>query len=203
MADQNPKKHERTLFILSILYLLYLRISELAASDRWLPQMGHFYQNSEGSWFFKVLGKGNKLRTISVSDGMLKALERYRTHLNLTPLPVPGEQHPLIPKIKGKGAVTTARDIRKIVQACFDLAAQRLRDEKHPNDADSLEAATVHWLRHTGISDDINKRGRPMVHVRDDAGHEQASITDRYNNSDIQERYLSGKAKQVQIRDEK
>ena len=46
IAIENPEKHERTLFILSALYLLYLRISELVASDRWTPMMKHFYQDS-------------------------------------------------------------------------------------------------------------------------------------------------------------
>ena len=53
----------------------------------------------------------------------------------------------------------------------------------------ALEYATVHWLRHTGISDDINKRGRPMNHVRDDAGHSSSAITDRYNNTEWLERH--------------
>ena len=203
MADTVPDKYERTLFIMSILYLMYLRISELAASEKWKPEMGHFYQNSEGSWFFKVLGKGNKLRTISVSDGVLKALRRYRKHLNLSALPTPGEQTPLISKIRGKGAITSDRDIRNIVQGCFDKAVTHLRDKGFDDDANALETATVHWLRHTGISDDLNKRGRPMVHVRDDAGHEKSTTTDRYNNSDIQERYLSAKNKQLQLKEEK
>ena len=34
MAEEHPQKHERTLFIISALYGMYLRISELAASDR-------------------------------------------------------------------------------------------------------------------------------------------------------------------------
>ena len=41
MADKEPL-HERTLFILTALYLLYLRISELVASPRWTPQNGTF-----------------------------------------------------------------------------------------------------------------------------------------------------------------
>jgi len=36
------------------------------------------------------------------------------------------------------------------------------------SDADNLQSATVHWIRHTGISDDVKKR--PKEHVRDDAG---------------------------------
>lgn len=49
MAEKEPV-HERTLFIMSALYLLYLRISELCANERWLPVMGHFYKDSQGCW---------------------------------------------------------------------------------------------------------------------------------------------------------
>ena len=202
LAQSNPAKHERSLFILSSLYLMYLRISELVASEDWQPSMSDFSQDASGSWFFKVLGKGNKLRTVSVSDGMLTALKRYREHLNLTPLPSPTERMPLIGKLKGKGPIKSDREIRSIVQFCFDSAGVKLRAEGHEIDADLLETATVHWLRHTGISDDLNKRGRPMIHVRDDAGHEKSTTTDRYNNSDIKERYMSAKTKTVKPSEE-
>lgn len=41
------------------------------------------------------------------------------------------------------------------------------------DDASDLRTATVHWLRHTGISEDV--KFRPREHVRDNAGH-QTSI---------------------------
>lgn len=37
MAKRDPEAHERALFILSALYSMYLRISELAASGAGLP----------------------------------------------------------------------------------------------------------------------------------------------------------------------
>jgi hypothetical protein len=99
----------------------------------------------------------------------------------LNPLPLPNEQSPLLPKDIGKGPVTSTRHIRRLVQLCFDKTIERLRKDGSGSDADALEAATVHWLRHTGISDDINKRNRPVAHVRDDAGHGSSATTDRYN----------------------
>ena len=44
--------HERTVFILSCLYGMYLRISELVARSRWTPTMGDFFKDSEGHWWF-------------------------------------------------------------------------------------------------------------------------------------------------------
>jgi hypothetical protein len=54
MARDNPELHERTLFIMNILYAMYLRISELAATHRWTPQMGHFYRDMDSNWWFKI-----------------------------------------------------------------------------------------------------------------------------------------------------
>ena len=91
-AKDNPNKYERSLFILSALYLMYLRISELAASDRWTPHMNDFRKDNDNNWWFTVVGKGNKEREIAVSDSMLQALKRWRTHLNLSPLPSPADK---------------------------------------------------------------------------------------------------------------
>ena len=83
MAAKNPDLHERTLFIISAMYYMYLRISEFVATDRWIPQMKHFYQDSQENWWFKTVGKGNKMRDIAVCQEMLRALKCYREHLNL------------------------------------------------------------------------------------------------------------------------
>lgn len=195
MADKEPKKYERLRFIITALYLMYLRISELTATERWQPQMGHFYQDSQENWWFKTVGKGNKLRNIAVSDEMLEALMHYREKQGLPPLPYPNDPTPLITKLNGHGAITSDRQIRRLVQTCFDQTIERLNNKGFHDEANSMEQATVHWLRHTGISDDINKRGRPVAHVRDDAGHESIATTDRYNDIVLQERHQSAKHK--------
>lgn len=202
MAEKDPNKHARTLFIISALYLLYLRISELCATSRWSPEMGHFYQDSQRLWWFKTVGKGNKMRDIAVPDDMLTALKQYRMSMQLTPLPSINDKTPLLPKEKGKGPMTSTRHVRRLVQHCFDVTIERLRQDGFTAEADSFESATVHWLRHTGISDDINKRGRPVSHVRDDAGHSSSAITDRYNDIDLIERHDSAKNKKLATLDD-
>jgi site-specific recombinase XerD len=193
MAKENPALHERTLFIMTALFAMYLRISELAASDRWIPQMGHFYQDMDGNWWFKTVGKGNKERDISVSDAMLAALRRYRRHLGLTSLPSPAETTPLIAKAVGVGPIEGTRHIRKLVQACFDRTIARLTSDGFNQEADMLLSATVHWLRHTGISEDV--KHRPREHVRDDAGHSSSAITDRYIDIELRARHASARKK--------
>ena len=195
LADKNPEIHERTLFILSILYSMYLRISELIASPRWMPKMNDFFRDSNGNWWFVTVGKGNKQRQIAVSEAMLEALKRWRKHLNLSPLPSPADNSPLLPRIKGKGPIQSTNSIRKIVQYCFDQAVYQLKENGFEEEAEALLEATVHWLRHTGISEDV--KIRPREHVRDDAGHSSSVITDKYIDIELHKRHQSAKKKSI------
>lgn len=200
LAHENPKKHERTRFIISMLFGMYLRISELAASTRWVPLMNHFIKDSQGNWWFKTVGKGNKERQIAVSDAMLQSLIRWRQFLGFPGLPSPADNNPLLPKIKGIGPLSDTAPIRRLVQQCFDLAIESLRLQNKMEEADNLESATVHWLRHTGISEDV--KIRPREHVRDDAGHFSSTTTDRYIDVELQERHQSARHKKIESIDE-
>lgn len=195
MASENPEEHERTLFIMNCLFAMYLRISELVADERSTPVMSDFRKDQDNNWWFDVTGKGNKNRSITVCDDMLKALKRYRKYLGLPQLPLLGEQIPLISKSIGKGSIISTRHIRRIVQQCFDAAFTRMIDDGLKADAMELKTATVHWLRHTGISEDV--KFRPREHVRDDAGHASMATTDRYIDSDLRERHESGRNKRI------
>lgn len=197
LADDKPEKYERSLFVISALYFLYLRVSELAASKRWSPQMNHFHQDSYGNWWFTTVGKGNKQRNIAVNQAMLNALIRWRQYLNFSPkLPTPLDISPLLPKLKGFGNISDTKTIYQITQDCFDHTVNYFKNNHHLEDAENLATASAHWLRHTGISDDINKHGRPIAHVRDDAGHSSILTTDRYNDIVLLERHESAQEKQ-------
>jgi len=193
MAEENAELHQKTLLMVTALYAMYLRISELAASKRWVPKMCDFHRDSDGNWWFTTVGKGNKERQIAVSDAMLNALKTYRKHLNLSSLPSPADTSPLFPKTKGKGPITSTTYIRRMLQKCFDKAIESLRDDNFHEEAESFTEATVHWLRHTGISDDV--KIRPREHVRDDAGHSTSAITDKYIDINLRERHASAKKK--------
>jgi hypothetical protein len=124
---------------------------------------------------------------------MLAALRRYRRSRGLTELPSVGDAAPLIHKNRGAGGITSTRQIRGIVQQGFDCATAALRSDGFNDEADQLQAATVHWLRHTGISEDV--KFRPREHVRDDAGHGSSAITDRYIDVELRERHASARKK--------
>jgi hypothetical protein len=81
------------------------------------------------------------------------------------------------------------------VQQCFDAAQSKMQKEGFTEEASQLSAATVHWLRHTGISEDV--KHRPREHVRDDAGHGSSAITDRYIDVELSARHASAKKKGI------
>lgn len=194
LAADDPK-HQRSLFILTALYSMYLRISELTATARWTPTMNDFSKDREGNWWFTTVGKGNKERQIAVSNSMLEALKRWREHLNLSHTPAKSDDSPLLPKERGAGPIKSVTVIRKIVQHCFDCAEAQMEKEGFIEEAVHLREATVHWLRHTGISDDV--KHRPREHVRDDAGHSSSLITDLYIDVEPQARHASAKTKKL------
>jgi site-specific recombinase XerD len=195
LASQDPNRHERTRFILHAMYGMYLRISELSASARWIPTMNDFSKDHHGNWWFTTVGKGNKKRQIAVSEMVLESLKRWRMFLSLPALPTPGENQYLIPKQKGFGPITDTITIRRLIQLCFDLACEKLKQRQLLEEAQHLQAATVHWLRHTSISEDV--KIRPREHVRDDAGHASSATTDRYIDVELIERHKTAQKKKI------
>ena len=79
----------------------------------------------------------------------------------------------------------------------FDMASDDLRQKGQIEEADNLQSATVHWLRHTGISEDV--KIRPREHVRDDAGHSSSATTDRYIDVELQARHKSAQNKLIEV----
>lgn len=119
---------------------MYLRISELVLHTRWTPTMGDFFKDSDDNWWFKTIGKGNKVRQIAVSDAMLNALQHY---LKLSPLPDLNEKTPLIHNLRNINKSISNEDvIRDLVQTCFDEAAYSLELEGKNDEANGLRMAT-------------------------------------------------------------
>ena len=193
-AADIDSEHERMLFIIAMLKTLYLRVSELSDRSNWQPVWKHFWQDSDGNNWLKVLGKGNKIRDISVPNSLgpyIRRYESYRQSLN----PSFGLNATLVAKNRGVGGMTS-RQLRRIVQQAFDLAYEKMRSEGFIDEALALREATTHWLRHTGASQDIATR--PLKHMADDLGHASMGTTDQvYIQSDMKERARTGKQREV------
>ncbi|CCQ10575.1 Site-specific recombinase, phage integrase family [Pseudoalteromonas luteoviolacea B = ATCC 29581] len=186
---------ERNLFILACLKGLYLRVSELSERAHWSPVMSHFWQDSDGFWFFRVMGKGNKLRDVTLSEEVVTYLKRYRLYRGLSVLPRVDEPYPVIHKLRGKGGMTV-RQLRRLVQDSFDLAQLTLLEDGFVEEAEQLSAATTHWLRHTGATHDAHTR--PLKHLSEDLGHAKIATTDQiYIQTNIKERAISGQKRKL------
>ncbi|ALP41450.1 tyrosine-type recombinase/integrase [Aeromonas schubertii] len=187
LAHAQPEQHERTLFLVRLMYACYLRISEVAARPGFSPVMSQFRRdNKTGVWGYHIpCSKGGKRRTVAVSAALLQGLERYRGFLGLSPLPAPGENTPLFVRHKAAGHGREQGELNA------NLAEQA----GHWQDAAEMRTLTVHAIRHTGITHDINLNGRPLSHVQADAGHDSIETTSRYLHTSHAERHESARSK--------
>ncbi len=195
LANQD-RIYERSLFVITALKTLFLRISELSERPNWTPVMSHFWQDSDGNWWLKIFGKGRKLRDITVPNSFIDYLKRYRQFRGLSPLPSSGENHPIVEKIRGQGGMTS-RQLIRIVQQVFDLAYDKMKEAEGEDNARKLREASSHWLRHTGASMEV-ERGRALKDLSEDLGHSSMATTDTiYVQTENRVRAESGKNRKV------
>lgn len=192
MAAEDPV-HERTLFIVACLFSMYLRVSDLVGRKSWKATMGAFAPDHDGNWWMTVVGKGEKVRKISVRDEFIEVyLKRYRLSRGLTPYPKVKESTPILTSLAGRDGLSD-RQVRAIVQDVFDRAYQAMQQEgRTEGELNALRAASLHWLRHTSATFDA--KIRPIKHLQIDLGHSNQSTTeDIYYNSIDEERASTSK----------
>ncbi|PSV27621.1 site-specific integrase [Photobacterium sp. GB-72] len=197
-AENEPDIHERTLFLITSMYAGYLRISEVSDRPGYSCCWNQF-QEMSGYWVLNVpRSKFGKSRQIEVCEDWLKAIIRYRKYLGLSPLPTNDDKpifirHKIASRGDKKGQIDvnlSASRIFEIVKQVFEFAAQLAEENNDLSDASVLRIATPHWLRHSGISHDV-ERGRPLSHIQQNAGHADLTATSRYVHSTSSERYQS------------
>ncbi|WP_163931871.1 site-specific integrase [Paraferrimonas sp. SM1919] len=210
LARSNPQKHQRSLFLLKLMYACYLRVSEVAARPGYSPMMSQFQlDQTTGSWRFNIpASKGGKARAVTVSDQLLEALKEYRIALAMAPLPGPFEQSPLFVRHRAAGrgrdvgvlnANLGIRQLREDIHYLLEQGALLAQADGFNDDAEHIRSLTCHNIRHTGITHDINIYGRPLSHVQADAGHQSIDTTSGYLHTSFEERQQSAKRKQFDV----
>ncbi len=208
LAEQVPERHQRTLFLISLMYGCYLRISEVAARPGFSPVMSQFRRDGHtGIWSFHIpVSKGGKKRTVAVSRELLESLQHYRRYLKLSPLPAPNDATPLFVRHKAAGrgrdqgllnANLGIRQLRDQLDELMAAAADAAEQDGFEQDASEMRSLTVHSIRHTGITHDINYNGRPLSHVQADAGHDSIDTTSQYLHTGKVERHESAAGKRL------
>ncbi|WP_108946534.1 tyrosine-type recombinase/integrase [Shewanella halifaxensis] len=206
LAKEQPELHQRSLFLIKLIYSCYLRVSEVSARAGYTPVMSQFKHNSQtGIWRFHIpKSKGGKSRSVAISKALLAALVDYRRYLKLSDYPSASEQHPLIVRQKAAGrgrdvgmlnANLGIRQIREEVDKIIEIAANSIERDGFVSDAEQMRSLSIHNIRHTGITHDININGRPLSHVQADAGHESIDTTSQYLHTSQIERHESAQNK--------
>lgn len=114
----------------------------------------------------------------------------------LSSLPLAGENHPIIEKIRGRGGMTS-RQLSRLVQEVFDATYEQMKLKFGEENASKFKEASTHWLRHTGASLEI-ERGRALKDVSEDLGHASMATTDTvYVQTENKKRAASGKNREV------
>lgn len=144
--------------------------------------MSHFVRDSDAeshSWKLAVVGKGGKLRYVTVNSSLLNELVLYRSELGIEPmLPTPGEQLPLVVSLHGKRQAQplTPRAIGMIFGEIAQSAARACED---PHIRARLEQTSTHWMRHTNATHRL-KAGASLETTQDELGHADPKTTRIY-----------------------
>lgn len=89
------------------------------------------------------------------------------------------------------------RQLRDLLNELISHAADQAASDGFEHDAEVMRTLTVHSIRHTGITHDINLNGRPLSHVQADAGHDSIDTTSQYLHTSKIERHESAANKRL------
>lgn len=182
----------RLRFSIALQYGLGLRVSEMTAcklSDVW---------RSGNSYRIKILGKGKKLRTLTLPDFTLTEIDRYRQTLRLPSSPSSFEPLPFLPRINPVRIrkrppsiqLTTVGISDDAWQQTFSKLMERLYrhcNKKAPDDYIFEDTAwqeewrhlSPHSLRHTRLTH-LAQQGMGLLELQRFAGHTKADTTAIY-----------------------
>lgn len=187
-ALREREHYSRTRWLITLLYLTGLRISEVTNCS-----MGNFYHRKsefgDQQWWLEITGKGDKTRVIPVSDELMIELGRYRRELGLYPTPQEGDITPLLLPIGAKPRRLSRGSVHEIVKGVFGHAATRLETKGGiaVGKIARLKKASTHWLRHTAGSEMASNMD--IRFVRDNLGHSSLTTTNVYLHSDENQRH--------------
>jgi site-specific recombinase XerD len=204
-TGREREHHGRARWLLTLLYLGGLRISEVGTNT-----MGDFFQRRDAAgkerWWLDVLGKGERRRLVPATAELMEELVHYRRERGLPALPSANETTPLVLHIGHKTGPSgqpaqpakplTRAALHAIVKGIFAGAAERVRQSggeasaggDNEARAAQLERASAHWLRHSAGSH-MADGNLDLRLVRDNLGHASISTTSLYLHSDDDRRH--------------
>nr|WP_228578800.1 site-specific integrase [Halomonas sp.] len=173
---------QRRRMIFGFAYLMAPRISEMAAA-----QMSDFFKR-EGRWWWRVVGKGDKLARIPVPPDLVILLCHWRQALGLPAEPQALEEGPLLRGLDAKRQLGD-NQLYRLIRATFHEAADALEAQAGDHaiaQAARLRAATPHWLRHTSLTHQA-QAGVELRYLASTARHARLDTTARYLHNEDEE----------------
>lgn len=174
------KANARLRVILSLGKGLGMRASEMvAAKAGWIVirRIG-----DEDTRVIEIVGKGDKVRRLPVSDTMLESINTY---FALRGEPDIDRCHPDVPLIANLGIGRQSSATRGISRSglyhclvTFFRAVAEVAQETSAADAAKLRAGTTHWLRHTFATTAL--KNMDINIVQNALGHASIGTTSRY-----------------------
>lgn len=190
LPEYTPRELEdkmRTELIISMLYYLGLRVSELSASI-W----SNFKMVQGKCWYF-LIGKGGVPGKIPVNDHLLKIIRNYRSYYGKSSDLDDFEDQPILKSVLG-GSLT-ARRIRGIVKEQF-LAAARLTDSKQSKQ--KLQNASPHDFRHL-LASNLDRLGASLLDTKEILRHSSEKTTQIYRHSQDEYKHMTSQKVSLDI----
>ena len=178
------RRRERDRFLLVAFAHTGARLNEIVSAN-----MGAIYSEGKGRWWIDVLGKGNKPRRLPVPEEMLDAFRQYRETYGLPPHANRADRMPLVLSSRSRGVKRlTDEAASEALKGIFAEAASAATGAGEPDIAASLRHASVHWLRHSMLTNHANN-GVQLKTLQDTAGHANISTTAAYLHKTDHERH--------------
>jgi site-specific recombinase XerD len=178
-TKQQRETKFNTQFLFVLLYLLGLRINEVA-THTW-----SCFRQKDGKWLFFVRGKGDKLQHLSVNDQLLEFIQAYRKYLGKTPLPNPDEAEGLIFSTNTNKPLQV-NQLYKLVKTVGEIAALQFPHE--PKKQQKLLKLSPHWMRHL-LASHLDKAGVAVTMIQSILRHSSLQTTNIYVHPENNERY--------------
>jgi len=188
VTSRDQAHFNRVRWLFSLLYITGIRVSEVAENT-----MGGFFSRidqQQQRWWLEITGKGSKTRIVPATKELMVELTLYRQSLGLARYPIENESSPLLLPIGGKQKAMTRSAIHLIIKQIFAITALRIKGlgpDYFPQ-AEKLELASAHWLRHTAGSN-MTTSTMDIRHVRDNLGHQSLTTTNQYLHSEDNKRH--------------
>ena len=182
-SARERQHYERVRWLFRLIYGAALRASEVAQAKSGDLEL------RRGKWWLRVIGKGNAVGDVPISDELMDDFARYRRFYGLSAVPVAPEETPLVMSVTGRtDRFLTSTAIYLIVKEVFRRAADRL-EATDPGKAVTLRRASTHWLRHTAATHQADA-GNDIRFIQKNLRHASIETTAIYLHAEDDQRHV-------------